>query len=299
MVVPDRIVQAEGLVAIAPAVAGARVPLDHDRRHLELAKAGAERDAALAAADDEAVGLGRVAELGRLRLARFPPRLPVPARAVLGAHRAARPVGFLVPLQLLQRGQEGPDPPFLESHVSVAASDAGLELDPGLDQAVAARRELVRVDAEAARFDRGQLRLEQFAHAALTLDGLDVPGERDQVAPEAVGAEELDGGVDVAALERVGQSRQGLLGEGLMGLVEHGRSPASGERPTIGPCPDTVNGTSVPRSGTCLAYSIRSMRPARVPSAERARTNVAEAGAPGPHGVKRVPSVEYSSGSPG
>ena len=66
VVVPDRVVQAERLVALAPGVAGALVALDDDRRHAELAQPRAERDAALAAADDHDLGLGLVAELLRL-----------------------------------------------------------------------------------------------------------------------------------------------------------------------------------------------------------------------------------------
>src|SRR4029079_5523471 len=75
VVVPDRVVQAERLVALAPGVAGALVALDDDRRHSELAEPRAERDPALAAADDDDVGLRRMAELARLALPGPEPRL--------------------------------------------------------------------------------------------------------------------------------------------------------------------------------------------------------------------------------
>ena len=88
VVVPDRVVQAERLVALAPRVAGALVALDDDRRHAELAQARAERDAALAAADDHDLGLALVAELLGLAAARLEPRL-----ALLGRRRARRPCG--------------------------------------------------------------------------------------------------------------------------------------------------------------------------------------------------------------
>ena len=57
MVVPDGVVQAERLVAVAPLVAGPRVPVDDDVVDAELAQPRTERDAALAAADDDDVRL--------------------------------------------------------------------------------------------------------------------------------------------------------------------------------------------------------------------------------------------------
>ena len=66
VIVPDRVVQHERAVAVAPGIAGLRVLLDDHRRHAELLQARAEHDAALPAADDEAIGLGAVAESGFL-----------------------------------------------------------------------------------------------------------------------------------------------------------------------------------------------------------------------------------------
>ena len=66
MVVPDRVVQHERAIAVAPGIAGARVLLDDDRRHVELLQPRAERYAALSAADDDAIGLLRRAERGLL-----------------------------------------------------------------------------------------------------------------------------------------------------------------------------------------------------------------------------------------
>ena len=93
MVVPDRIVQAERLVALAPAVAGALVLLDDDGRYAELPQPCAERDAALAAADDERVGLRLEAEFGGFLLTLFLPCrrfLPEPCLAPIGR---AKPAG--------------------------------------------------------------------------------------------------------------------------------------------------------------------------------------------------------------
>ena len=67
VVVPNRIVQAQGLVASAPLIAGSLVAVDHDGRYSELTHPGAERDAALAAADDHDVRLCGVTEFRGLR----------------------------------------------------------------------------------------------------------------------------------------------------------------------------------------------------------------------------------------
>lgn len=77
MVVPDRVVQAERLVALAPAVARAFVLLDNDRRHAQLPQPRGERNSPLAAADDDDIRLGRVTEFGRFRFALFLPGLAV------------------------------------------------------------------------------------------------------------------------------------------------------------------------------------------------------------------------------
>ena len=86
VVVPDRVVQAERLVPVAPLVAGPRVLVDDEGRDAELAQPRAEGDAALAAADDQHVRLRRAAEALGLRLPLLLPRPPVLAR-----RRARRP----------------------------------------------------------------------------------------------------------------------------------------------------------------------------------------------------------------
>src|SRR5665811_1812565 len=71
VIVPDGVVQAERLVAVAPGITRTCVLFDDDRGHTELAQPRAERDAALAAADDEHVGLRLEAELFDFLIAQF------------------------------------------------------------------------------------------------------------------------------------------------------------------------------------------------------------------------------------
>ena len=62
VVVPDRVVQVEGRVALAPGVTRPLVALEDDGRYAVSLQPRAEADAALAAADDDDVGLLGVAE---------------------------------------------------------------------------------------------------------------------------------------------------------------------------------------------------------------------------------------------
>ena len=81
----------------------------HDRRHAELAQPGAERDAALAAADDQHVRLGGVTELAGLPLPAVQPGLPVPVRAVLDEPHwsALAPVGALRRWRMIEMDDSG------------------------------------------------------------------------------------------------------------------------------------------------------------------------------------------------
>ena len=224
VVVPDRIVQAERLVAVAPRVAGALVALDDDRRHPQLAQPGAERDPALAAADDDDLGLHLVAELARLALAHLQPRQPVGMRAVDGAGRAVLALGLLVALELGERREQRPRPAVAQTQVPGAAPDLRLERDPRLGHAVGGRRRLG--GRPAARRDVRELGLEHGPDLVRALEGLDVPGERDEVAPEAVLAEQGGGGRRIPGGERLLEAPQPLRdrGGGLDCDVAHARS---------------------------------------------------------------------------
>src|SRR5437879_12561326 len=90
MIIPNRIMQAEGLVTFAPAVARSFIFFDDDRRHIKLTQTGSERDAALTATNDDTIGLMRVAEFGSFRLALFLPCLSIAFGPVVRAYRPVR-----------------------------------------------------------------------------------------------------------------------------------------------------------------------------------------------------------------
>src|SRR6266403_314892 len=110
MTIPNRIMQAERLVTLTPAVARPFVFFDNDRRHVELAQPGSECDAALTAANDDAIRLTRVAEFSSFRLAIFLPRRSIALSAVFGAHRTVEANRLFVPLEFAHGRQQRPYP---------------------------------------------------------------------------------------------------------------------------------------------------------------------------------------------
>src|SRR6185295_10064524 len=127
-------------------------------------------------------------------------------RAVLGARRPAGPRRLLVVLELVQGREQRPRLAVLEAQVAAAAPDLGLELDPRLGDAVGGRRRFGRAPAAGLRVpERG---LKHRLYAVPALDRLEVPRERDQVAPVAVVAEELGRCGGVALRQCVLEARE-------------------------------------------------------------------------------------------
>src|SRR5438445_12053156 len=100
MVIPDRVVQGQRLVALAPRVAGPGIAIDDDRGHAELAQPRAQSNAALPATNDDYVRLADVAELVGFEPALLEPCLPIPDGPVLDSFRLAVPVPLLLALNL-------------------------------------------------------------------------------------------------------------------------------------------------------------------------------------------------------
>ena len=200
MVVPDRVMQAQRLVAAAPLVARARVLVHDQRGHAQALEARAQPDAALTAADDQYIGLHADAQLGFLLLAALGPVLPAFLHAVLGALDAGAALLFLEALEFVEGGQQRPAQPVFQPGVAAPARHGGLEGEPAFGHAVGAAG--LAFASPVGRLRGGQRGGQQVLHAVTAFDGLEVPGEADQVAPVAVGGEQLGGGLHVAARER-------------------------------------------------------------------------------------------------
>jgi hypothetical protein len=86
--------------------------------------------------------------------------------------------------------------------VTAAASRRRLEQDPGFGDATGLGSRLGWIDHETSRRRVSQGLAQEIGDARGALDGLEVPAERDEVAPEAVRREQAGRGVDVARRER-------------------------------------------------------------------------------------------------
>ena len=93
-VIPDRVMQTQRVVAVAPAIPRARVLFHHDRRHVQLPQPRRKRNAALPAADDHHFGLGRVAQACGFGGTRLGPGLAGGTGTVHHARRAGGAHGF-------------------------------------------------------------------------------------------------------------------------------------------------------------------------------------------------------------
>src|SRR3981189_1034230 len=136
MIVPNRIMQAEGLVTPAPAVARSFVFFDNDCRHIELAQPGSECDAALTATNNDAIGLTRVSEFGSFGLAFFLPGFSIAFGAVFCPYRTVEARCLFVSLEFAHGRQQRPDPAVLPADVAEAAGDRGFELYPALGNSI-------------------------------------------------------------------------------------------------------------------------------------------------------------------
>jgi len=218
VVVPDRIMQAERLVALAPGIAGPVVLLDDDGRNVQALQPRAQCDAALAAADDQHIGLLGGAERCLFLGFQLRPVLAARGDAVVGAEPAVLALLLLEALQLLRGSEQGPGPVgamgiALQPHMAEAARELGLEGEPSLDDAVCLGGLVGELPAAGLHIlQRG---LQHVGDRRAALGRLDVPGEGDEVAPVAFRVEQSGGGLRIALAQRGVES--GEPGGGALG----------------------------------------------------------------------------------
>ena len=202
MVVPDRVMQAERFIAVTPGIAGASVFLDDDGGHAELAQPRAECDAALAAADDECIGLGLKAEPLGFLVSQFLPGFGAGIDAVPGSERPGIARLFLVILQFDHRCQKRPNLAVLQTDQAISACGTGLERDPAFGNAIGFGRAFPLGDFPVARLYARKARVEHLPHLIAAFHSLEVPGEGNEVAPVAFQREHSYRGVDIACRKR-------------------------------------------------------------------------------------------------
>src|SRR5258705_11792347 len=106
MVVPSRFVRRQLFVARSPLVAGPRMSIDDQRRHVEHLEPGAERQAALPPADNDDERLLGDPDGRAVCSTLIEPIARVIADAVFSPAASTSAGPLLEPLEFLQRGQE-------------------------------------------------------------------------------------------------------------------------------------------------------------------------------------------------
>ena len=201
MVVPDRIMQAERLVALAPAVTGAVVLFDDDGRHVLAAQARTQGNATLPAADNDDIGLLGVSQFLCLAGAGLGIGLSILEGPVFDPMRTGPALLFGIIDQLLRGCQQGPAAFIVETHMPPTAHRVGFECHPGLGDAIGLGR--VAVYLPVLRMDVGQAGPGHFANGIPPLHRLDIPRKRDQIAPVTIRCEQSLDGLDILRLKRV------------------------------------------------------------------------------------------------
>ena len=160
----------------------------------------------MAAADDEDVGLGGVAEFGLFALAALEPGGAVFVCAVVDAHVAGEAQLFFVASEFLEGGEELPGFAVAEAETAFAAANVGGKGEPGVGDAV--RGGGLAFELPAGGSGGGVAGLEHVADLIAAFEGFDVPSEGDEVTPVGVFVEAVGGGISVVAGEGVGESFQ-------------------------------------------------------------------------------------------
>ena len=119
---------------------------------------------------------------------------------------ARAPAALLETLERLQRREQRPAAAVAQTQMAATAPDGGFKAEPGIDDAVV--RADRAIECPGGRRRAHQPRFEHGADCRPPLAGLDVPGQRGEIAPVALGIEQRRGCVEVAARKRGAELRE-------------------------------------------------------------------------------------------
>ncbi len=216
----DLVVQRQRVVAQAPIIADPLVAVDPQGIDAELGQPCGDREPRLPAADDQdrRVADGESSGCAPLVQPVGPPEIP-------GMGLPGRPAAagrLLVALNLDQFGRKGPSPVRAvlvraQPHNAPTAADFGLEDEEHLDHLAPDPRDGLRRDASGVESEAGCLHRDNGVRkrgnrSRGAAEGLQVPGQRQNIAPVGVGEEQI---VEAVMSRRSHvQPRQPRLGAG-------------------------------------------------------------------------------------
>ncbi len=229
----DLVVQGQRVIALAPIVADPRLAVDDQRVDLELLQPRGDRKPGLSAADHQHIGVA-VGIFGG-GLAQVEPVGPAEVARIGLAAWPRMALLLLETLQLFQCRQQRPglQPVAIagigdQPHDTVAATGRRLEFEDRLDRLSAgahhsAGRGALGIDAEVMRRAAAGMRGQFLEDREGAVDGLDVPAQRQHVAPVAVGMEKRLQQHIVGARQRILELHKPIVGgdRNIVRLVEH------------------------------------------------------------------------------
>ena len=188
VIVPDRVMQHEATVAVAPTVARAGILFHDQRGHTQLPQPGTKGYAALPAADDQDIGLVLLPHPGHLGITRLTPSAAVPVGFMGNPLGPRRTAWLLVALQIRHRCQKRVTKAVLQRQPPGAVGRGRLEADPGRGRIAFGFR---LAGYGPVRRRRGsQSSLKHGDNGGPSLHRLDVPCEGQKVAPKSIGLEQ-------------------------------------------------------------------------------------------------------------
>ena len=143
---------------------------------------------------------------------------------MFGPLDAAAALFFLKAFELGHGGQQRPGlialGRGLEPQVTTPARDTGFKGEPGIDHPIGLGG--LAFERKVRRLHIGQPRLQHGLDGTLTFLGANVPGERHQIPPVAVGVKQGRGLCRLALAQGILKARQPILRPLRGGLVTHG-----------------------------------------------------------------------------
>ena len=231
------VVQGQRVVAVAPIVPDTFSTVDDERIDIPLSEASGDRQSGLAAADDQhrriPVGVGGVGQSSVE---------PVGSAEIARVHLAGRPRGadgFLETIDAVERGHQRPCPrcPLIvfitdQANHATPRTTCGLEAEDGFHRFPSgpgddAGRRTMKICVEPRRLGARRVSFQRVNDIAGAADGLNVPGEGQQVAPMAVLVDQPGEGIEIGPRDRlleIGEPTVHRRQQGFFHSIQHARS---------------------------------------------------------------------------
>ena len=196
MVVPDRVVQTQRLVATTPLIAGSVSLVDDQGRHAHSLEPRSEPQPPLTAAHDQAIGLsGDPQRCFFIAAALQPVALVSVGVTMTGTHRTTATTGFFKTFELAHGRQQRPAQTILQPHIAFTSRRLCFQADPAFEHTVIQRRFTFHFPPLGASLVEACFK--QVANGRFAFQGHQVPTEKQQVAPVTLAGKQCQRAVQI------------------------------------------------------------------------------------------------------